>query len=55
MFLDDPFANDPFFQDRGGFGSMDNMISEMRHEMKQGMNGSGIRGQMEKMGSGKFA
>lgn len=34
----DPFKNDPFFAD-SGFGRIDNMMQEMRSEMKRAMAG----------------
>ena len=33
----DLFGNDPFFAD-SGFGRMDHMMTDMRHEMKKAMN-----------------
>lgn len=30
-------------------------MNQMRNEMKQGMDAPGLRGRMDKMGSGKFA
>ena len=34
---------------------MDKMMSQMRNEMKQGMDAPGIKDKMSKMGAGRFA
>ena len=52
-FQGDPFANDPFFSDKG-FGSIDKMISEMKSDMRRGTDNPHMMNQMGKMGSGKF-
>jgi len=41
MKMSDPFANDPFFSDKG-FDSIDKMMSEMRSEMRRGIDHSGM-------------